>query len=259
MDDQLLVAIAEGVATVTLNRPEVYNALSYELIRSLCETLDRLADDPEVRVVVLTGAGSAFCAGGDINDMTNRPVVGVDPSKFNADAAWVRAGMESSRLLHEMPKPTLAVIPGAAAGAGLGLALACDMRLASETAKLTTSFSKIGLSSDFGVSFFLAHLVGQAKARELLFLSETITAPQALEMGLLNLMVPKDYLVEEGTRLAKRLAALSTHAIGLMKENLRVAQSSSLGETLDVEAANLVRTLGHEDFRAALKDFLERR
>jgi len=259
MADDLIETIEEGVATLTLNRPEVYNALSYELIAHLRDVVFRLANDPLVRAVVLTGAGSAFCAGGDIHDMTTRPAVGLDEAKFDSDVAWVRAGMDSSLWLHEMPKPTLAVMPGAAAGAGLALALACDFRLVAEDAKLTTAFSKIALSSDFGMSFFLTQLLGSAKARELLFLSDTVTGREAAEIGLVNRAVPLADLELEGQQWAKRLAALPTHAIGLMKANLRAAQRSTLGETLDVEAANLVRTLGNGEFRTAIARFLARR
>ncbi len=259
MDGQLVETIADGVATLTLNRPDVYNALSYELIAALHEAAARLADDPAVRVVVLTGAGSAFCAGGDINDMTSRPAVGIDPARFDEDRAWVRAGMETSRILHEMPKPTLAVMPGAAAGAGLALALACDVRIAAEGAKLTTAFARIGLSSDFGASYFLTRLAGPAKARELLFLSETITSDEAAGLGLINRTVPRDRLEAEGASWARRLAELPGHAIGLMKANLRAAQHLTLDETLDVEAGNLVRTLGHAEFRDAVARFLAAR
>jgi len=259
MDDQLIETIEAGVGTICLNRPKVYNALSYELIDALRRAVGRLAENPDVRVVVLTGAGQAFCAGGDINDMKARPALGLRADKFEEDCAWARLGMETSRILYEMSKPTVALLPGTAAGAGLALALACDFRIAVVGAKLTTAFARIGLSSDFGASYFLTHLVGPAKARELLFLSETLTSDQAVEMGLVHRTVPRELLEAEGARWTNRLAELPSHAIGLMKANLRAAQHLTLSETLDVEAANLVRTLGHADFQSALARFLAAR
>lgn len=256
MSDQLLETVVDGVATLQINRPEVRNALSYELIQELRESVERIGRDPDVRVVVLTGAGKAFCAGGDISDMTSRPQYGIDDTRFEDDVALVRAGMETTRALYEMPKPTLAVMRGTAAGAGLALALACDIRIVVPDAKLTTAFSKIAVSGDFGISFFLPRLVGLAKARELLFFSEVITGQQAADIGLVNRAVALEEIDAEAQSLATRLAKLPTFALGLIKSNLDTGSVSSLGETLDVEAANLVRCFGRDDFASVVARFM---
>src|SRR6202453_3189480 len=170
MTDQLIETFEDGVATLTMNRPEARNALTGEMLSALSEAVRRHGADPKTRVVVLTGAGNAFCAGGDVKGFaadTGRGAgvgQGSGPS-FEQRVAGLRGGMEVVKWLHEMPKPTLAVIPGAAAGAGLSLALACDLRIAAEGAKMTTAFSKVGLAGDYGGSYFLTHLVGAAKVQ----------------------------------------------------------------------------------------------
>ena len=178
MTDHLLETLEDGVATLTMNRPEARNALSGPMMAALAEAVPRLAADPKVRVVVLTGAGSAFCAGGDVKGFaadTGRGTDGGAGPSFEQRLHGLRTGMEVSRWLHEMPKPTLAVIPGPAAGAGLSMALACDLRIAADGAKMTTAFSKVGVSGDYGGSYFLSHLVGAAKARELYFMADVIS------------------------------------------------------------------------------------
>jgi 2-(1,2-epoxy-1,2-dihydrophenyl)acetyl-CoA isomerase len=158
-----------------------------------------------------------------------------------------------------MPKPTLAVIPGPAAGAGLSLALACDLRIAAETAKLTTAFSKVGLAGDYGGSYFLSHLVGQAKARELYFTADVITGAEAAALGIVNKAVPADQLAEVGHAQARYLAGLPTIAVGYMKKNLNASEHATLSELLDLEAMNMVRTMMTTDHAAAAKAFVEKR
>ena len=172
----LLESIQDGVATLTMNRPEARNAMNTEIIEGLQEALPRLGADNEVRCIVLTGANGAFCAGGDVKGFASAGGGGTPPT-IEQRAQMLRPGFDVSRILHELPKPTLAAIPGAAAGAGLSLALACDLRIALDTAKLTTAFSKVGLSGDYGISHFLPYLLGQAKARELLFTCLLYTSP----------------------------------------------------------------------------------
>ena len=167
--------------------------------------------------------------------------------------------MEVSRWLHEMPKPTLAVISGPAAGAGLSLALACDMRIAADDAKLTTAFSKIGLSGDFGGSYFLNLLVGAAKAREMYFTGEVVLGAQAARIGLVNRSVPKDQLAQAAHAWALELAALPTLAIGYMKRNLNAGLRGSLSEVLDLEAIHMIRTFETEDHKAAAIAFVEKK
>ena len=264
MTDHLIETFEDGVATLTMNRPEARNALSGEMAAALQEALQRLMYDRNVRVVVLTGAGGAFCAGGDVKGFaadTSRGAGGGGggASGIEARVAGLRRGMETVKWLHEMPKPTLAVIPGAAAGAGLSLALACDLRIAAENAKLTTAFSKVGLAGDYGGSYFLTHLVGAAKARELYFTADVITGAEALRLGIVNRAVPADELVAAGKAYARQLAGLPTVAIGYMKRNLNVAQHATLSEVLDLEAMHMVRTMMTEDHAQAAKAFVEKR
>ncbi len=259
MTSQLIETLQDGVATLTMNRPEARNALTGEMLGALSEAVQRLAADPAVRVVVLTGAGGAFCAGGDVKgfaaDTSRGSGGGFDVERRTHG---LRTGMEASRWLHEMPKPTLAVIPGPAAGAGLALALACDLRIAAEDAKLTTAFSKVGLAGDYGGSYFLTHLVGAAKARELYFTADVITGKEALALGIVNRAVPRDELTEAAAHWARQLAGLPTVAIGYMKRNLNAAEHATLGEVLDIEAQNMVRTMMTEDHRNAAAAFVQK-
>jgi 2-(1,2-epoxy-1,2-dihydrophenyl)acetyl-CoA isomerase len=211
-----------------------------------------------VRVVVLTGTGGAFCAGGDVKGFAAGASGG---GEFNLEQRvhGLRTGMELSRWLHEMPKPTLAIIPGPAAGAGLSLALACDLRIAIDTAKFTTAFSKIGLSGDYGGSYFLPYLVGAAKARELYFTADLISATEALEIGLINKLIPAANFASEATAYARRLAALPTVAIGYMKRNLNAAQHAPLHDVLDLEAMHMIRTFMTDDHKGAARAFVEKR
>jgi len=259
MTDQLIETFEDGVATLTLNRPEARNALTGELLAALSAAGPRLALDPEVRVVVLTGAGGAFCAGGDVKGFVARGEPGAAALSFDERVHSLRSGMEFSRWLHEMPKPTLAVIPGAAAGAGLSMALACDLRIASADAKLTTAFSKIGASGDYGGSYFLTHLVGPAKARELYFTADVISGAEAAELGIVTRAVPAADLAAEAAKLARRLAALPTVAIGYMKKNLTLAEHASLSDVMDAEAIHMVRTMATDDHKAASLAFVEKR
>ena len=166
--------------------------------------------------------------------------------------------MELSRLLHDMPKQTLAVIPGPAAGAGLSMALACDMRIAAEDAKLTTAFSKIGASGDYGGSYFLTQLVGSSKARETYFTADVISGAEAARLGIVNKAVPASE-AEREAGLARRLAGLPTVALGYIKRNIGVAEHGSLIDVLDTEAIHMVRSMATEDHRAAALAFVEKR
>jgi len=261
MTEQLLEDFADGVATLTLNRPEARNALTGEMLNALTEAVRRLAADPEVRCVVLTGAGNAFCAGGDVKGQARAAAERASGASFSIEQRvhGLRAGMETSRLLHEMPKPTLAVIPGAAAGAGLSLALACDLRVVAAEAKLTTAFAKVGASGDYGGSYFLPRLVGAAKARELYFTADVISGQEAFELGLVNHVYPAAELPDRARAFALKLAALPTVAIGYMKRNLNAADEASLSQVLDMEAEHMVRTMMTEDHANAARAFVEKR
>ena len=257
MTDQLLESHAAGIATLTMNRPDARNALTGEMQAALSEALPRLAADSSVRLVVLTGANNAFCAGGDVKGFAAR-VEGGGEINFEDRAHGLRASMECVRWLHEMPKPTLAVIPGAAAGAGLSLALACDLRIAADDAKLTTAFSKVGLAGDYGGSFFLTQLVGAAKARELYFTADVILGKDALALGLVTKSVPAADLKVAAADYAAYLAGLPTVAIGYMKRNLNAAQNCGLKDVLDLEAPNMVRTMMTHDHRGASVSFVKK-
>ena len=259
MTPELEETFADGIATLTLNRPASRNSLTTEILFELAQAMPRLAQDPAVRLVVLTGKGGAFCAGGDVKGFANRAADSSNAPSFEQSAQTLRARMEVSRWLHEMPKPTLAVISGPAAGAGLSLALACDMRIAADEAKLTTAFSKVGLSGDFGGSYFLTQILGAAKAREMYFTAEVILGKEAARIGLVNRSVPGEQLAQAAADYARELARLPTIAVGYMKRNLNAAMQNSLSEVLDLEAMHMIRTFETHDHKAAAVAFVEKR
>jgi 2-(1,2-epoxy-1,2-dihydrophenyl)acetyl-CoA isomerase len=252
---ELIETIECGIATLTFNRPERMNALSRPIMEGLLQGLPRLAGDPSVKVVVLTGAGRAFCAGGDVKDMAQ----GGEQRSAAEATARLRSRMEVSRILHELPKPTIAMINGPAAGAGLALALACDLRIAGTSARLVTAFIRVVFSGDFGGSFFLTRLVGTAKARELYFTGRPVEADEALSLGLVNRVVPDEELAAVTMEVARSLAQGPSIALSLMKRNLNCAETGDLAELLDMEAAHQVQTGRTEDHREAAKAFVEKR
>jgi 2-(1,2-epoxy-1,2-dihydrophenyl)acetyl-CoA isomerase len=253
----LLEQVKDGVAILTMNRPERLNAMSPPMLDALSAALPRLADASDVGVVVLTGAGRAFCAGGDVKAMAEA-AEGADGA-LEERAQRLRARMEVSRWLHEMPKPTIAMVRGAAAGAGLSLAMACDLRIVSDTAKFTTAFARVGYSGDFGGSFFLTRLVGTARARELYFTAEVLDPARALAIGLVNRVVPDANLEAEALGLARRLAGGPRVAYRYIKRNMNAAESGSLAELLDLEAWHHARTGMTADHREATRAFVEKR
>lgn len=263
MTEDLLETIEGGIATLTMNRPASRNALTWEMLAAMSGALQRFATDTAVRLVVLTGSGQAFCSGGDVKAFAatasdaaaGKPV----SMSFDQRVTDLRARMEVARLLHEIPKPTLAVIPGPAAGAGFSMALACDLRIAAEDAKLTTAFSKVGLSGDFGGSYFLTHLVGAAKAREMYFTGQVVRGDEAQRMGLVNRAVPAALLADAAAAWAKELAALPTVAIGYMKRNLNAGLRGSLADVMDAEAIHMIRCFETDDHKGAAAAFVEKR
>lgn len=253
----LLEAVKDGVATLTLNRPDRLNAMSPAMLDAMLAALPRLAEDTAVGVVVLTGAGRGFCAGGDVKAMAEGREFGGDTLEEKASA--LRSRMEVSRWLHEMPKPTIAMVRGAAAGAGLSLALACDMRVAADSARFATAFARVGYSGDFGGSYYLTRLVGTAKARELYFTADILGAEEALRLGLVNRVVPDARLEEETMALAARIARGPRIALRYMKRNMNAAESGTLKDLLDLEAWHHTRCGLTEDHREAAKAFVEKR
>ena len=234
MSQDLIETVTDRVAMLTLNRPERLNAMSRSMMDAMLEALPRLAEDPAVGVVVLTGAGRGFCSGGDVKAMAEGAEFGDMGLEDKAQA--LRGRMEVSRWLHEMPKPTIAMVRGAAAGAGLSMALACDLRVAADSARFGTAFARVGYSGDFGGSYFLTQLVGTAKARELYFTADLLDAQQALALGLVNRVVPDSQLEEQTLALASRLARGPSVAYRYMKRNFNAAESGTLKDLLDLEA-----------------------
>jgi enoyl-CoA hydratase/carnithine racemase len=283
--DELLATLEDGVALLTLNRPESRNALSDTLSPALRRMFARLPEMPEARCVVLTGTGTAFCAGGDVKGMgsprsqqssqtdpPSRADQPSKPSKLNSpnpvDRPTTREGVvadltERQRTLtgalHALPQPTIAALPGAAAGAGFSIALACDLRIAAERAFVTTGFANVGLAGDYGSTFFLPRLVGQAKARELFFTADRLDAATCLSLGIVNRVVPNEKLMEETMALARRLASGPTEAYRLMKANLDRSSLADLDTSLAFEAEATVASAGTEDHREAVRAFIEKR
>lgn len=256
-ETELLETVRDGVAILTMHRPDRLNALSRGMLDAMLEALRRFAEDPAVGVVVLTGSGRAFCSGGDVKAMAEGREAEGGTLEDREQA--LRARMEVSRWLHEMPKPTIAMVRGAAAGAGLSMALACDLRIAGDSARFGTAFARVGYSGDFGGSFFLTRLVGTAKARELYFTADMIDAQQALALGMVNRVVPDTMLEDETMALAARLAAGPRVALRYMKRNLNAAETGVLRDVFDLEAWHHTRTGMTEDHREAARAFVEKR
>jgi 2-(1,2-epoxy-1,2-dihydrophenyl)acetyl-CoA isomerase len=208
---------------------------------------------------VLTGAGQGFCAGGDVKGMNNR---NADGQPEPIDAAIHRQRLDqraTAGKLFAMPKPTIAALPGAAAGAGLSLALACDLRVMARTAIMTTAFARVGFSGDYGGTYFLTQLIGSAKARELYYLSERVTADEALRLGLTNWVVEPDELAAKTREVAARLAAGPTVAFRYMKENLNRAMAGEVGDCMDLEATHHVHCGQTADHKEAAAAFVAKR
>src|SRR5471030_3285857 len=201
-NEMVLQQLDAGLLAITMNRPDRRNALNADMTLGLVEAARRAAEDQEVRAVLLKGAGGTFCVGGDVKSMAE----GRAPMSFEAKTVNLRRGMEVSRILHDMAKPVVAQLDGAAAGAGLSIALACDLRVASESCKLTTAFAKVGLSGDFGGTYFLTQMLGSARARELYLMSPVLTAQEALALGMVSRVVPDAEIEAAAHDLAMSLA-----------------------------------------------------
>lgn len=258
--EDLLADLDEGVLTLTLNRPEARNAMSDAMTGALARELARAELDPTVKCVVLTGAGKGFCAGGDVKGMASRGDGTVGQNTIDGAIHRQRVNQRATAgKLYSMPKPTLAALPGAAAGAGLSLALACDMRIMASTAIMTTAFARVGFSGDYGGTYFLTQLVGSAKARELYYLSDRVTADEALRLGLTNWVCESDELAAKTREIALRLAHGPTVAYRYMKENLNRAMAGAWDDCLDLEATHHVHCGQTADHREAAKAFVEKR
>ena len=257
--EDLLARVDDGVAVVTMNRPERRNALSGAMLDAMARVLADLEIDSSVGCVVLTGAGGGFCAGGDVKGMAE---ASADGGRLSFDERIHRQRLQqraTSGKLWSMPKPTMAWMPGPAAGAGLSLALACDLRYMAQSAVVTTAFAKVGFAGDYGGIWFLSRLIGSAKARELYFLSDRVDSAEAQRLGIVNGVFPDDELEGGVMSRARRIAEGPRVAYRYMKENFNRSMNGDLFECMDMEAAHHNRTGQTEDHREAALAFTEKR
>lgn len=257
--EQLLGSVRDHVATLTFNRPEKRNALGDIVTPALRRMLLEMDQDPDVRVVVITGAGQAFCSGGDVTGMGKGITGGPKRSHQDKVRRLQQKQQELTLRLHELSKPTIAALPGAAAGAGMSIALACDLRIASKNAFLVPGFTRIGLSGDYGSSWFLNRLVGPAKAKELFFTGRRVQSDEALALGLFNEVVTLDDLAEHTREIAEQIANGPPIAIRYMKQNIDRASVADLTTCLDWEAERTVACAATDDHKEAVAAFMEKR
>ena len=257
----ILTNVSDRVATLTFNRPDKLNALSPELITQSVEALSRWGRDPEVGAIVLTGTGRAFCAGGDISSMGGQPQVSEarPPVTLEQRIDGLRESQALSWLLYNMPKVTIGAVNGFAMGAGLGVCLACDLRIASETAKFGTAYAKVGLGGDFGVTWLLTHCAGAPKAKELFFLADIIDATEALRLGLVNRVVAPDDLSTHVHEIAARIAHGPLTSFRYMKANVNLATTTDFRTVLDREAETHLRCGMTDDHKEGVRAFMEKR
>jgi 2-(1,2-epoxy-1,2-dihydrophenyl)acetyl-CoA isomerase len=260
--EDLLAEIDNGVAVITMNRPDRRNAFSPAMVSALGAVLAQVETDPAVGCVVLTGAAGAFCAGGDVKGMAAPQEAGGDGAGRSLDAAIHRQRLNqraTSGRLWGMPKPTIAAIGGPAAGAGLSLALACDLRYAVPGAVLTTAFARVGFAGDYGGTWFLTRLVGSGKAKELYYFSERLSAEEAERLGIVNAIFPPADFEREVMTRARRLAGGPSVAYRYMKENLNRAVAGDLADCMDLEVTHHVHTGLTEDHSEAVQAFMDKR
>lgn len=257
---ELLCEIRERVAVITLNRPEARNSLSDHLTPALRTVIRTCGENPDVGALLITGAGTAFCSGGDVKGMGANRKQAVLEMSFDERVADLQ---ERQRLLTgalvAVRKPTIAALPGPAAGAGLAIAMACDIRIAAQSAFVSTGYLRVGLSGDYGIAWLLTRLVGTARARELMFTAEKVEATRAEAIGLFNRVVPDDRLQDEAFALARGMAQGPTLALRYMKDNLDEALAFDFATARDHEAERLIRTTMTADHREAVQAFIEKR
>jgi 2-(1,2-epoxy-1,2-dihydrophenyl)acetyl-CoA isomerase len=260
----------DGVALLTMNRPESLNAMGGNLMGLLADAIHECARDRAVRCIALTGAGRGFCAGGDVKGMQSRNSGSAGDGAGSHTPSLMTALEESVRQLrsshdatvlrlHTIGKPTVALVNGVAVGAGLGLALGCDVRIVSDKARFGTAFKNVGLSGDYGSSYFLPRLIGAGRAREMYLTAEMIDADRAYELGIANRVVPHDALLEEGLAFCAKLASGPTATYARMKSNLNLAETATLPEVLNQEAMNMRISGFSPDSREAVAAFVEKR
>jgi len=258
--DELLCVIRDRVAVITLNRPDARNSLSDTLTPALRTMIRTCGENPEVGVLLVTGAGKAFCAGGNVKGMgANR-----DPKRLEMSYEDKVADLqERQRLLTgalaSVRKPTIAALPGPAVGAGLAIAMACDIRIAAQSAFISTGYLRVALSGDYGMAWLLTRLVGTSRARELMFTSEKVDAARCEQIGLVNRVVPDETLQDEAFALAKSMAEGPTLALRYMKDNLDEALQFDFATARDHEAERLIRLTTTADHKEAVEAFIEKR
>jgi 2-(1,2-epoxy-1,2-dihydrophenyl)acetyl-CoA isomerase len=257
--DELLCEIRNRVTLITLNRPDARNALSDQLTPALRRMIRRCGDDSSVGALLITGAGAAFCAGGDVKSMgrSDAAKAGAPIDERVADLRIQQRTLTGA--LVGLRKPTLAALPGPAAGAGLALALACDIRIAAESAVMTTGYARIGLTGDYGIAWLLTRLVGTSRARELMFLSERVDARRCEALGLVNRVIADAELRDVAFALARSLAEGPSQAYAGMKDNLDHALTTDLLDSMDQEAAYMVRSARTTDHKEAVRAFIDKR
>lgn len=256
--NELLCEVREGVALITLNRPEARNAMSDKLTPALRTQISERGADPEVGAILITGAGTAFCSGGDVKGMGGRGPRGqMSFEERLSDLRWRQANLTGA--LVALRKPTIAALPGAAAGAGLAIALACDIRIAAKSAFVSTGYARVALSGDYGIAWLLTRAVGSARARELMFTAERVDAERGERIGLVNRVVDDAKLQDEAFTLARSLAQGPRVALASMKDNLDDALHVDYPTALHREAERLVRTSRTADHKEAVAAFVEKR
>lgn len=255
----LLVEVKNRVGILTLNRPDKLNALTPAMGTAAITALREMAANPDVGAVILTGAGRGFCAGGDVSAMQRGDEIGTKETTLEQRIDALRGRHEWPWLLYTLPKVTFAVVNGPVAGAGLGLALSCDLRIASDQARFGTAYARVGYGGDFGVTWQLTRLVGQAKAKELFFLPDMISAAEAQQVGLVNRVVPHEKLWEEAISVAERIAAGPLVSYRYMKANVNMATTVDFRTMLDREAETHLRCGQTEDHQEGVRAFLEKR
>jgi enoyl-CoA hydratase/carnithine racemase len=254
--EELLCVLRDRVAIITLNRPQARNALSDRLTPALRRMIRLCGESPDVGALLITGAGAAFCAGGDVKGMGG----GAPELSFDEKVARLQERQRTlTGALVNVRKPTIAALPGPAAGAGLALALACDLRIAAASAVVTTAYVRIGLSGDYGMAWLLTRIVGTARARELMFFADKIDARRCETLGLVNRVVADDALHDEAFAMAHTLAHGPATALRFLKDNLDEALMHDFMTALDHEAERMVRASATADHREAVKAFVEKR
>ena len=258
--DELLCKIRDRVAVITLNRPDARNAMSDHLTPALRAMVRACGENPGVGALLITGAGTAFCAGGDVKGMgAHRARQKLEMSHDEKVADLQERQRLLTGALVSVRKPTIAALPGPAVGAGLALAMACDLRIAAQSAFVSTGYLRVGLSGDYGIAWLLTRLVGTARARELMFTGEKVDAARCEAIGLVNRVVPDDRLQQDAFALARSMAEGPTIALRYMKDNLDEALLFDFATARDHEAERLIRTTMTADHREAVQAFIEKR